>query len=97
MIGPDNITIEGNSFASQVKVRIREKNQFYFGGKNPKWRLRGAVGKNEDLLLNLIERDFGRMTDIVMNNWTKAKEAGLPSCMVINVTELNFFRGRCLI
>lgn len=89
MIGPGSITIEGNGVASPVKVKISEKNEFYFGGKNPKWRLHGAVGRNEDLLLNLIERDFGRMTDVVMNNWTKAKEAGLPVVSFFRKTDRN--------
>jgi hypothetical protein len=89
MIGPDSITIEGNHVAPPVKVKINETNKFFFGGTKPKWRLHGAVGRNEDLLLSLIERDFGKMTDIVMSNWAKAKEAGLPVVNIFRKTDKN--------
>ncbi len=59
---------------SPVNIAVKAKNKFYHGGEKEKWRVKGTVGKQEDLQISLVERNFGEETDEIINKWRYCHE-----------------------
>lgn len=63
------ILLPDKNINTPTSLNVKQKRKFFHGGEKEKWQIEAVVGKNSDMQISIVERNFKDKTDEILEKW----------------------------